>query len=67
MKKFILTSITAIGIAALGLIAPSTLQAQQPAAVAIDSDDIGGVVTGAKGPEASTLKAQRAPRPRGGM
>ena len=52
MKKFILTSITAIGIAALGLIAPATLQAQQPAAVAIDSDDIGGVVTGAKGPEA---------------
>ena len=29
------------------------LQAQQPqAAVAIDSDDIGGVVTGPKGPEA---------------
>src|SRR5687768_13392216 len=30
----------------------NTLDAQQPAAVAIDPDDIGGVVTGPNGPEA---------------
>ena len=40
---------------ALALALPgSTIEvaAQQPAAVAIDNDDIGGVVTGANGPEA---------------
>ena len=52
MKKLILTGLAAIGIAAACFIAPVSLQAQQPAAVAIDNDDIGGVVTGPKGPEA---------------
>ena len=37
---------------ALVAIAPTQLRAQQSAAVAIDSDDIGGVVTGPSGPEA---------------
>ena len=52
MKKLILTGFAAIGIAAACFIAPVSLQAQQPAAVAIDNDDIGGVVTGPAGPEA---------------
>ena len=52
MRKILLTGVAAIGIAALGLVAPASLQAQQVAAVAIDNDDIGGVVTGPKGPEA---------------
>ncbi len=37
---------------ALVAIAPTELRAQQSAAVVIDSDDIGGVVTGPGGPEA---------------
>jgi hypothetical protein len=52
MRKILLAGVAAIGIAALGLVAPAPLQAQQAAAVAIDNDDIGGVVTGPKGPEA---------------
>ena len=52
MRKILLTGVAAIGIAALGLVAPASLQAQQKAAVAIDNDDIGGAVTGPKGPEA---------------
>ena len=36
----------------LTAIAPTELRAQQSAAVAIDGDDIGGVVTGPNGPEA---------------
>src|SRR6185312_4150632 len=36
----------------LAIGAPSPASAQQAAAVAIDNDDIGGVVTGPKGPEA---------------
>ena len=52
MRKFLLNGAAAIAIAALGLIAPATLQAQSKAAVTIDNDDIGGVVSGPKGPEA---------------
>ena len=52
MRKFLLISVAAIGIAGLALVAPISLQAQQPAVVAIDDDDIGGVVRSAKGPEA---------------
>src|SRR5260221_12376118 len=52
MREILLTGVAALGIAGLGLVAPSSLQAQQAAAVAIDNDDIGGVVTGPKGPEA---------------
>jgi hypothetical protein len=52
MRKILLAGIAAIGIAVLSLVAPTLLQAQQTAAVVIDDDDIGGVVTGPKGPEA---------------
>src|SRR5256885_2885001 len=50
MRKILLTGVAAIGIAVVGWVAPGSLQAQQ--AVTIDNDDIGGVVTGPKGPEA---------------
>ncbi len=50
MRKILLTGVAAIGIAVVGWVAPPSLQAQQ--AVTIDNDDIGGVVTGPKGPEA---------------
>jgi hypothetical protein len=48
-RRFYLSTAAAIGIAAL-LAAPPHVQAQT--AVAIDGDDIGGLVTGPKGPEA---------------
>src|SRR3954471_15739462 len=51
LRKMLLTGVASVGIAALPLSAPSA-GAQQVAAVAIDNDDIGGVVTGANGPEA---------------
>ena len=48
-KRFWLSTVAAIGFAAL-VAAPAQLTAQT--AVAIDNDDIGGVVTGPSGPEA---------------
>ncbi len=48
-RRFYLSTAAAIGFAAL-LAMPAQVQAQT--AVAIDQDDIGGVVTGPKGPEA---------------
>jgi streptogramin lyase len=47
-------SITVAAIALAGFLAgaPAQLSAQQAAAVAVDNDDIGGVVTGPNGPEA---------------
>jgi hypothetical protein len=48
-RRFYLSTAAAIGLAAL-LAAPVHVRAQT--AVAIDNDDIGGVVTGANGPEA---------------
>ena len=52
-KSRLCLSVAAIAVAFV-LGAPGDLAAQQspPAAVAIDNDDIGGVVTGANGPEA---------------
>src|SRR5437879_4708638 len=52
-RKFYLSTATAISCAVFFGMSEST-QAQQPAAaaVSIDSDDIGGVVTGPNGPEA---------------
>jgi hypothetical protein len=44
-------TVAAIGLAACAA-GPTPVRAQQGAAVAIDADDIGGVVTGANGPEA---------------
>ncbi len=53
MKQFYLSTAAAIGFAAL-LAPPIPARAQNatPSAVAIDNDDIGGVVTGPNGPEA---------------
>ena len=50
LKARLYLTVAAIGIAALLATAPAQLGAQT--AVAIDNDDIGGVVTGANGPEA---------------
>jgi len=50
--KLLRLSTAAIALGIVLAAAPATLQAQQPAAVAIDNDDIGGVVTGPNGPEA---------------
>jgi hypothetical protein len=44
--------VAAVGIAALAVGSAASVSAQQAAAVAIDNDDIGGVVTGPNGPEA---------------
>ena len=49
-KARLCLTVAAIGLAALLAAAPARLSAQT--AVAIDDDDIGGVVTGANGPEA---------------
>ena len=48
-RRFWLSTVAAVGFAAL-VAAPAQLSAQNT--VAIDNDDIGGVVTGASGPEA---------------
>src|SRR6185295_939737 len=48
-RRFWLSTVAAVGFAALAA-APAQLSAQNT--VAIDADDIGGVVTGANGPEA---------------
>src|SRR5262245_56477965 len=50
LRSILFASVAALGIAALG--APPSASAQQAAAVAIDNDDIGGVVRSANGPEA---------------
>ncbi len=51
-KKLVYLGIVAVGIAAFLASWPSQLSSQQSTAVRIDNDDIGGVVTSAKGPEA---------------
>ena len=50
--KRLYLGVVGIGIAALLASWPSQLSSQQSARVAIDNDDIGGMVTSAKGPEA---------------
>src|SRR5213593_3223348 len=50
--KLLRVAATAVGIAAFLAVSPVQLAGQQGAAVRIDNDDIGGVVTGANGPEA---------------
>jgi hypothetical protein len=54
MKTSRLLNLGRLAIAAVGILAtlPAELSSQQSAAVRIDSDDIGGVVTSDKGPEA---------------
>jgi hypothetical protein len=51
LRRVFFTTVAAIGIAGLAIGAPIPARAQQ-AVVAIDSDDIGGVVMGPSGPEA---------------
>src|SRR3982750_2905222 len=51
LRRTLLAGVAAISTAALCLASPS-LNAQPAATVAIDNDDIGGVVMGGKGPEA---------------
>src|ERR1051325_781560 len=50
MSKFVRLGLFAGGFAAVAIM--GTTAQQPPAMPAIDADDIGGVVTGAKGPEA---------------
>jgi len=51
LREVLCSTVAAIGIAAMAVGVPAPACAQQ-AAVAIDKDDIGGVVTGPSGPEA---------------
>jgi len=51
-SRALLAVLMAVGIIVLLTANPMELESQQKAAVAIDGDDIGGVVTSAKGPEA---------------
>src|SRR4051812_2848485 len=51
VREVLCSTVAAIGIAAMAVGVPAPAYAQQ-AAVAIDKDDIGGVVTGPSGPEA---------------
>src|SRR5262245_63441269 len=51
LRQILFSTVAAIGIAAMAIAVPAPAGAQQ-AAVQIDKDDIGGVVTGASGPEA---------------
>src|SRR3954454_16565725 len=51
VREVLFSTVAAIGIAAMAVGVPAPAYAQQ-AAVAIDKDDIGGVVTSPKGPEA---------------
>ncbi|MEA2876640.1 MAG: hypothetical protein QOF14_1836 [Hyphomicrobiales bacterium] len=51
LRHVLYLTVAAIGLAACAA-GPTPVRAQQGAAVAIDADDIGGVVTGANGPEA---------------
>src|SRR3954449_5393860 len=52
LRSILFASVAALGISGVALGAPTAANAQQAAAVAIDNDDIGGVVTSSKGPEA---------------
>src|SRR6266508_5335498 len=50
--KALYVGMVAVGVAAVLASWPRQLSSQQSTAVRIDNDDIGGVVTSAKGPEA---------------
>ena len=52
LRQTLFSTVAAVGIAAFSIAVPSPAGAQQAPAVAIDNDDIGGVVTGPRGPEA---------------
>ena len=52
IRQVLYSTVAAMSIAAFSAALPQPSMAQQAAAVAIDGDDIGGVVTGPNGPEA---------------
>ena len=52
LRQVLYSTVAAIGLAAVASGVPAPTSAQQAAAVAIDNDDIGGVVRSANGPEA---------------
>ncbi len=52
LRTILCSSVAAVGLLALASALPAPAMAQQAPAVAIDNDDIGGVVMGPKGPEA---------------
>jgi len=52
LRQVLYSTAAAIGLAVLAAAVASPANPQEAAAVAIDDDDIGGVVTGANGPEA---------------
>ena len=52
IKRFINLGVLAIAIAAFLAVSAVNLSSQQGGTVQIDNDDIGGMVTSAKGPEA---------------
>ena len=52
LRQLLYSTVAAIGVAALVTVVPAPASAQQATAVAIDNDDIGGVVRGPSGPEA---------------
>src|SRR5205807_1513227 len=52
LRRVLYSAVAGIGLAALAAAVASPAGAQQAATVAIDDDDIGGVVTGTNGPEA---------------
>src|ERR1700726_4352449 len=52
LRQVLYSTVAAIGIAAFAAGVPAPASAQQAAAVAIDNDDIGGVVRSPSGPEA---------------
>ena len=51
-KKALYSGVAVIALAVLVVAVPARIQAQQNAAVSIGATDLGGVVTGPKGPEA---------------
>ena len=51
LRQVLLSTVAAVAMAGMVVAMPAPAGAQT-AAVAIDNDDIGGVVTGARGPEA---------------
>jgi hypothetical protein len=51
LRQVLFSTVAAVGITAMAVAVPASVGAQQ-AAVEIDKDDIGGVVSGRNGPEA---------------
>src|SRR5438128_953409 len=56
LRRVLYSTVAAIELAALAAAVLSPADAQQAATVAIDDDDIGGVVTSTNGPEAGAAR-----------